>query len=78
MPGVDGTGPAGFGSMTGRAFGYCAGYSLAGYVNPIGGRGYFRRGRGGNGGRGYRNSYHATGLTGWARYYRGHPVVCKL
>ena len=34
MPRGDGTGPAGLGSMTGRAAGYCAGYSVPGYVNP--------------------------------------------
>ena len=34
MPGGDGTGPAGMGPMTGRAAGYCAGYSVPGYMNP--------------------------------------------
>ena len=38
MPRGDGTGPNGMGSMTGRAAGYCAGYSVPGYMNPIGGR----------------------------------------
>jgi len=38
MPGGDGTGPAGMGPMTGRAAGYCAGYSVPGYMNPYGGR----------------------------------------
>lgn len=38
MPGGDRTGPAGFGRMTGRAAGYCAGYSVPGYMNPIPGR----------------------------------------
>lgn len=46
MPGGDGTGPRGMGSMTGRAAGYCAGYSAPGFANPIGGRGYFGFGRG--------------------------------
>jgi len=40
MPLGDGTGPAGFGPMTGRAAGYCAGYPVPGYVNPIPGRGF--------------------------------------
>lgn len=38
MPRGDGTGPAGMGPMTGRAAGYCAGYGVPGYVNPIPGR----------------------------------------
>jgi len=38
MPRGDGTGPAGMGPMTGRAAGYCAGYGMPGYVNPVGGR----------------------------------------
>jgi len=46
MPGGDGTGPLGMGSMTGRAAGYCAGYSVPGYANPIAGRGWFGYGRG--------------------------------
>ncbi len=73
MPFGDGTGPAGLGPMTGRAAGYCAGYGVPGYANPIPGRGFglgygrgFGRG-GGRGGRGWRNQYYATGLPGWAR-----------
>lgn len=42
MPGGDGTGPAGMGSMTGRAAGYCAGYAVPGYMNPAAGRGSYR------------------------------------
>ena len=38
MPGGNGTGPAGMGPMTGRAAGYCAGYPIAGYLNPFGAR----------------------------------------
>ena len=37
MPVGNGTGPAGMGPMTGRAAGYCAGYSVPGYMNPYGG-----------------------------------------
>ena len=40
MPGGDGTGPAGMGPMTGRAAGYCAGYPVPGFMNPIPGRGF--------------------------------------
>lgn len=70
MPGGDRTGPAGLGPMTGRSAGLCAGSSVPGYMNPVGGRGYGGRGRGfwgRGGGRGWRNRYYATGLPGWAR-----------
>ena len=52
MPVGDGTGPGGMGPMTGRAAGFCAGYNVPGYANPIGGRGYFGFGRGRGMGRG--------------------------
>ena len=39
MPRGDRTGPWGAGPMTGRAAGYCAGYSVPGYMNPVGGYG---------------------------------------
>lgn len=51
MPGKDGTGPWGYGPLTGGRRGYCAG----GGGNP------------GGGGRGWRNQFHATGLSGWQR-----------
>ena len=35
MPGGNGTGPAGMGPMTGRAAGYCAGYPVPGFMNPM-------------------------------------------
>jgi len=73
MPGGDGTGPGGMGPMTGRAAGYCAGYPVPGYMNPIGGRGYGGWGRGG-GGWGWRNRFYATGLTGWQRVGMGWPA----
>ena len=37
MPRGNGTGPLGMGSMTGRAAGYCAGYPVPGYMNPVAG-----------------------------------------
>jgi len=40
MPGGDRTGPAGMGPMTGRAAGYCAGYPVPGFMNPIPGQGF--------------------------------------
>jgi len=86
MPRGDRTGPAGVGSMTGRAMGFCAGNSEPGYLNGGYGRGFgFGRGGGGRGwGRGVGFS------RGWGRglgYGRGfgwaadgwnvpyHPVV---
>ena len=44
MPGGDGTGPMGFGPMTGRAAGYCAGYPVPGFMNPVPGRAFLGRG----------------------------------
>lgn len=80
MPGGDRTGPAGLGPMTGRAAGYCAGYPVPGYMNPIAGRAWSGFGRGGRGrglgrgrGRGRRYGYYATGLPGWARAAYGYP-----
>jgi len=82
MPGGDRTGPQGMGPMTGRAAGYCAGYPVAGFTNPAMGAGFgggfgggFGRGRGfGGGGRGWRNRYYATGLTGWQRAASAYPM----
>ncbi|HIE11504.1 MAG TPA: hypothetical protein EYP62_07815 [Kiritimatiellae bacterium] len=72
MPGGDRTGPVGTGPMTGRGAGYCAGYGVPGYANPWPGRGVRAWSRGAWGwgrgfGRGWRNWYYATGLTGWQR-----------
>lgn len=75
MPAGDGTGPQGFGPMTGRGAGYCAGYSAPGYMNPAWGRGFRGRGRGWFGhGRGHRHWFYATGVPGWARAGYGGPV----
>ena len=63
MPWGDGTGPWGLGPMTGRGFGYCAGYPHPGFVVPFPrggrwfGRGFWGRrwwGRGFFWGRGWR------------------------
>ena len=73
MPSGDRTGPMGMGARSGRAAGYCAGFGMPGYANPIPGRG-FGRGRGaggrgfGGGGHGWRHMFYATGLPGWARF----------
>ncbi len=54
MPRGDQTGPAGWGPMTGRAAGFCAGYNSPGFANPIPqrryGMGYGLGLRGGRGG----------------------------
>ena len=66
MPGFDGTGPRGQGPMTGGGRGYCA-VPLSGNRPMYPGQRFFGRG----GGRGRRNWYYATGLTGWVRAQRG-------
>jgi Family of unknown function (DUF5320) len=73
MPGGNGTGPAGMGPMTGRAAGYCAGYPVPGFQNPVYGGG-FGGGWGRGGGQGRRNRFYATGLTGWQRGNMTWPV----
>jgi hypothetical protein len=65
MPRGDRTGPTGMGPMTGKAAGFCAGYSMPGFMNTIGGRG---------GGRGFRHWYYSTGLPGWARTGSGYQA----
>jgi hypothetical protein len=58
----------GYGPMTGRGAGYCAGYDAPGAMSPWHGRRAWGRGWGGRGGgRGWRHWYYATGLPGWAR-----------
>jgi hypothetical protein len=77
MPWGDGTGPLGLGPKTGRAAGYCASYSVPGYMNPIPGRGFWGCGRGWfgrGGGRGWRHWFYATGLPGWMRAGIGYPA----
>jgi hypothetical protein len=62
MPGFDGTGPRGQGSMTGGARGFCAEPTNAARFIPYGAE-FCGRGRG----RGFRNRYWSTGLPAWAR-----------
>ncbi len=79
MPRGDGTGPAGMGSMTGRAAGYCAGYDRPGFMNPMDGRlgGGFGWARGvpanfGNWG-GYYPQYGGGPISPYTPYvYRGY------
>jgi len=87
MPGGDRTGPAGMGPMTGRAAGYCAGYSAPGYTNPIAARGRrfgygrgFGFGRGWNFGRGQGFGWRRAGYpyTDYGNYYSGYPYSPEL
>ncbi|NLJ41117.1 MAG: DUF5320 domain-containing protein [Clostridiales bacterium] len=69
MPRGNGMGPMGMGRMTGRRAGFCAGYGVPGYANPIGfGYGY---GYGYGAGRRFRRMYYGAGTPGWMQY--GHP-----
>ncbi len=84
MPGGDRTGPLGLGPRTGRGAGYCAGYAVPGYMNPVSGGGFWGRGRGWSaygrgrgGGRGWRNCYYATGMPGWQRAAYGYPAYSE-
>ncbi|NLJ85039.1 MAG: DUF5320 domain-containing protein [Firmicutes bacterium] len=74
MPRGDYTGPWGRGPMTGRGAGYCAGYPVPGFANPIGGRGFgraFGRGWGRGMGRGgsYQRGFYGGPTIGWASAY---------
>jgi hypothetical protein len=71
MPLGDRTGPAGLGPMTGRGAGYCAGYSVPGYMNPGPGRGF---GRGWGRGFGWRQAGYAYGANyGYSAPYPAYP-----
>jgi len=73
MPLGDRTGPAGLGPMTGRAAGYCAGYSVPGYMNPISGRGG-GFGRGWGRGFGWRRMSYPYGANyDYAAPYSAYP-----
>jgi len=75
MPWGDGTGPWGLGPMTGRGFGYCAGFPHPGFVVPFprGGR-WFWRGRGVWGrGRGWRWFWRLFWRPLWFRYPLYYP-----
>ncbi|MCK5594864.1 DUF5320 domain-containing protein [bacterium] len=73
MPRGDGTGPGGMGPMTGRAAGYCAGYSVPGYMNPIAGRGRFGYGLGFGRGRGFGRGFGFRGAA-----YDGYPYAPEI
>ncbi len=79
----DRTGPAGWGPMSGRAAGWCAGHHGPGYADPFAGlavgsgrrSGRDFRGAGSGGGRGWRNWFRSTGRPGWARFGGGVPYA---
>jgi len=76
MPGGDRTGPNGLGPMTGRGAGYCAGYPVPGYMNPVPGRGGFGYGRGFGRGRGRGRGFGRGFGWRWAAPYAygaGYP-----
>ncbi|MBN1140506.1 MAG: DUF5320 domain-containing protein [Deltaproteobacteria bacterium] len=73
MPRGDGTGPVGMGEMTGRGAGFCAGYGMPGYANPIPGRGFgagYGRGAGFGGGFGRSGGFGGGGFGGGGRGWR--------
>ena len=76
MPRGDRTGPWGNGPKTGRAAGYCAGSPVPRYSNPSESAEELpaRYGLPGGWGRGYRNWYHATGLSRKQRWQSGFPT----
>ncbi len=79
MPAGDGTGPQGMGPMTGRAAGYCAGYTAPGFANPVPGFGRgmgrgFGRGVGFGRGRGFGRRF---GYAAYAQYAQA-PVPARF
>lgn len=69
MPGFNGTGPRGVGSMTGGGGGYCMSY--------VGPDTRFDQ-RFCRGGRGHRHWFHATGLPRWARWAPGATPAASV
>jgi len=66
MPRGNGTGPDGFGPMTGRAAGFCTGNRMPGFASGRGGRGM-------GAGRGLRGRGWGTGF-GFGGYPERYPV----
>ena len=80
MPRGDRTGPWGAGPMTGRAAGYCAGYTVPGFMNPIGGYGRgWGRGRGRGWGRGFGRGWYVypPPAVGQPAYPQAYPPVAQ-
>jgi len=70
MPGGDRTGPAGYGSRTGRGLGYCSGYDSPGFARgaPRGGGGFGR-----SWSRGFGRGFWGRGRGFWRRDYYSDP-----
>ena len=64
MPRGDRTGPTGMGPITVRRTGFCTGFEVQGYANPVGFTERFGCGRG----RGHGNMFSATGTQGGKCY----------
>ena len=81
MPAGNGTGPQGFGPMTGRRAGYCSGNNAPGYATAGGrggrgfGEGFYGGRRGGGFGRGGRGGFYGQGQPGYGgnRWYGTPP-----
>ncbi|MBC7341422.1 MAG: DUF5320 domain-containing protein [Clostridia bacterium] len=74
MPRGDRTGPWGMGPRTGRAAGYCSGYPVPGFANPVAGWGFgFGRGLGMGRGRG-RGLGLRCAWPGWVWAYPPYPA----
>ena len=72
MPGKDGTGPNGMGSMTGRGKGPCAGYQGSGHANRGGCDGGYNRGIG------FRKMWDEPGFRGCGYdNYSAYPATEK-
>ena len=71
MPFGDGTGPRGMGPMTGRGAGYCAGFGMPGFANPIPGRRFLGLGLGRRRwvGPGFGRGMGFGASVGWGRQY---------
>lgn len=68
MPAGNGTGPWGMGPMSGRGAGFCAGFGMPGYMNPIPGRGFrLHQGSGGQVGMGFGSGRGSWGGRGGGR-----------
>lgn len=63
--------------MTGRGAGYCAGFQMPGYTNPMPGRGW-GRGRAWGRGRGWRHGYYPMGAAGAPPIYGAAPYNAQL
>lgn len=73
MPGRNGMGPMGQGTMTGGRRGWCGGTNRRDELPPRGPDFGMGRGNGCGGGWRHRHWFHATGLTGWQRSQPGWP-----